>query len=84
MGRMRFPKSWIRGVAAHYTLAHSQVLLASGKGERFSMSRSVKRRYLLAPTLSSFFTKAMSSFLAAWDTRLHGLWMPVQGGVIGC
>lgn len=42
MLKMGFSEPWIRGVAAMYRSAHSQVLLAGGRGERFSISRSVR------------------------------------------
>ena len=39
---MGFPDTWIRGVAALYRHAHSQVLIAGGRGERFSIFRSIR------------------------------------------
>ena len=38
---MGFPNSWIRGIAAMYRIAHSQMLLARDWDNRFSISRSV-------------------------------------------
>ena len=34
---MGFSAPWVRGVAALYTSAHSQVLMAGGCGERFAL-----------------------------------------------
>ena len=67
---MGFQNSWIRGVAAMFKTAHSQVLLAGDKGDRFSISRSIQQGFPLAPTLFLFFAEAMSSFLVAQETRL--------------
>ena len=61
-----------------YRSAHSQVLLAGGHGERFSISRSVRQGCPLAPTLFLFFAEAMSSFLTAQNIGLQGLCMPVR------
>ena len=60
MRRMGFPEGWIRGISALYRSAHSQVLLAGDKGERFPISRSVRQGCPLAPTLFLFFAEAMS------------------------
>ena len=35
---MGFPDSWIRGVAAMFRTAHSQVLLVGDRGDHFSIS----------------------------------------------
>ena len=78
MACMGFPSESIRGVASLYRSAHSQVLVAGGRGERFSISRSVRQGCPLAPTLFLFFAEAMSSFLAAQDTGLQGLRLPVR------
>ena len=78
MRQMGFLDAWIRGVASLYRSAHSQVLMAGGRGERFSLSRSVRQGCPLAPTLFLFFAEAMSSFLAAHDTGLQGLRLPVR------
>ena len=62
---MGFPTEWIRGVASLYRSAHSQVLVAGGRGERFSISRSIWQGCPLAPTLFLFFAEAMSLDLIA-------------------
>ena len=41
MLQMGFSADWIRGVSTMYRSAHSQVLLAGDRGERFTLSRSV-------------------------------------------
>ena len=74
---MGFPDSWIRGVAAMYKTAHSEVLLAGDKGDRFSISRSIRQGCPLTP-LFLFFAEAMSSFLVAQETRLQGLRLPIR------
>ena len=73
MQRMGFPDAWIRGVSALYRSAHSRVLLAGDRGERFSISRSVRQGCPLAPSLFLFFAEAMSNFLTDQDTGLRGL-----------
>ena len=60
-------------MATLYRSAHSQVLLAGERGERFSISRSVWQGIPLAPTLVLFFVEAMSVFLSVRDTSLNGL-----------
>ena len=78
MGRMGFPLGWIRGVSALYRSAHSQVLLAGDRGERFALSRSVRQGCPLAPTLFLFFAEAMSSYLGSQRVGLKGLRLPLQ------
>ena len=78
MLRMGFEPLWVRGVAALYSTAHSQVLLGGAKGERFALSRSVRQGCPVAPFLFLFFAEAMSFFLIAQGTRLQGLRMPVR------
>ena len=75
---MGFPDVWVRGVAALYRSAHSQVLLAGDTGDRFRISRSVRQGCPLAPFLFLFFAEAMSSFLSARDTGLQGLRLPIR------
>ena len=58
--------------------SQSEVLLAGDRGERFTLSRSVRQGCPLAPTLFLFFAEAMSSFLAAQDSGLQGLRLPVR------
>ena len=65
-------------MAALYRTAHSQVLLAGDRGERFSISWSVWQGCPLAPTLFLFFAEAMSSFLVAQETGLQGLRLPIR------
>lgn len=65
-------------MAALYRSARSQVLLAGERGERFSISRSVRQGCPLAPTLFLFFAEAMSSFLTAQDTDLQGLCLSMR------
>ena len=65
MACMGFPIEWMRELALLYRSAHSQVLVAGGRGERFSISRSVKQGWPLVRTLFLFFAEAMSSFLVA-------------------
>ena len=78
MLRMGFPPVWIRGVSALYRTAHSQVLLAGDRGERFALSRSVRQGCPLAPTLFLFFAEAMSSFWGSQGIGLTGLRLPVR------
>ena len=78
MLRMGFPEIWIRGVSALYSSAHSQVLMAGGRGERFALTRSVRQGCPLAPTLFLFFAEAMSSFLASQEVGLQGLRLPIR------
>ncbi|KAI5075908.1 hypothetical protein GOP47_0009984 [Adiantum capillus-veneris] len=42
MLRMGFPEAWIRGMAALYRSTHTQVLMSGGRGDRFSISRSIR------------------------------------------
>ena len=84
MQQMGFPDAWIRGVSALYRSAHSRVLLAGDRGERFSISRSVKQGCPLAPSLFLFFAEAMSSFLRDQDALERSL-PPSEGrGPFGC
>ena len=39
---MGFPDSWVRGVAAMFRTAHSQMLLTGDRGDRFSITQSVR------------------------------------------
>ena len=52
--------------------------MAGDRGERFSISRSIRQGCPLAPTLFLFFAKAMSSFLVAQETGLQGLRLPIR------
>ena len=61
-----------------YRSAHSRVLLAGDRGERFSISRSVRQGCPLAPTLFLFLAEAMSNFLSDQDTGLRGLRLPIR------
>ena len=39
---MGFPNSWVHGVAAMFRIAHNQVLLAGDRGDRLSITRSIR------------------------------------------
>ena len=67
LSRFGFEDQWIRGVAALYRSASSQVLLAGGRGPSFDLSRSVRQGCPLAPFLCLFFAEVMCIYLA---TRL--------------
>ncbi|RYA37725.1 hypothetical protein DD606_26220 [Enterobacter cloacae complex sp. GF14B] len=68
--RMGFSDAWIRGVSALYRQAHSQVLLAGGRGERFMLTRSVRQVCPPAPFLFLFYAEAMSRFLISQQVGL--------------
>lgn len=70
MLRTRFPTTWIQGVLALYTSAHSQVLMAGSRGEWFALSQSVRLGCPLASTLFLFFAEAMSSFRSSQEVGL--------------
>lgn len=70
---MRFLESWIRRMATLYRSTHSQVLLAGRRGDRSSISRSMRHSFPLTPTLSFFFAEAIRSFLTAQDMGLQSL-----------
>ena len=78
MLRMGFTPQWIRGVAAMYNSAHSQVLVGGARGDRFALSRSVRQGCPLAPFLFLFFAEAMSGYLSAQDVGLQGLSLPIR------
>ena len=71
-------EQWIRGIAALYRSASSQVLLAGGRGPNFDLSRSMRQGCPLAPFLFLFFAEVMCTFLATEDVGLGGLQMPIQ------
>ena len=54
------------------------MLLVGDRGDRFSITRSVRQGCPLAPTLFLFFAEAMSSFLVAQETGLQGLRLPIR------
>ena len=73
LSRFGFEDQWIRGVAALYRSASSQVLLAGGGGPSFDLSRSVRQGCPLALFLFLFFAEVMCIYLAAEDVGLRGL-----------
>ena len=77
LSQFGFEDQWIRGVAALYRSASSQVLLVGGRGPSFDLSHSVRQGCPLAPFLFLLFAKVMCIFLATQDVGLQDLQMPI-------
>ena len=75
-----FPDEWIRGISNLYRLA-SRVIIGGRIGESFTLERSVRQGFLLAPYLFLFFAEAMAHFLRARTTRLRGMGLLIKGDV---
>lgn len=79
MEHMGFKQQWIRGIAALYSTAHSQVLVGGAKGSKFARSGYVRQGCSLAPILYLFLAEAASIYFTAQQTGLQGLALPFSG-----
>ncbi|MCO5548119.1 hypothetical protein L7F22_001577 [Adiantum nelumboides] len=79
LSRMGFPDAWIQGISALYRSASAAVTIGGNVGRSFTISRSVRQGYPLAPYLFLFFAQAMALYLRVRTSQIQGLHMPIDG-----
>ncbi|MCO5558501.1 hypothetical protein L7F22_012086 [Adiantum nelumboides] len=79
LSRMGFPDAWIRGIFALYRSASVAVTIGGHDRRTFTLSRSVRQGYPLAPYLFSFFAETMALYLRGRTPQIQGLPMPIDG-----